>query len=159
MPHDCLNQILASGTSKISHSHPANQKNQWGTTKAKSRSQTKIYIQPASQLPHEKNPWQCNILDHEWYKWSNGESKIMNQSVHQGGWMLVHLAGAGAPSPQYSCLVENQPHIERTMRQLLQTIWRVQGTNKHFKVRQVSRQTKMKKINYATAIEIISKRC
>jgi len=67
MLHDCLNQILASSTSKSSH------------------------------------------------------------SLSHGCWMHVHSAGAGGPSPQCSCLVENQLHIARTMQQLLQTIWRMQG--------------------------------
>ena len=77
-----------------------------------------IYIQPASQLRLQRKKKLGNAI----FYVTNGELKIMIQSAHQGCWMHVHSAGAGGPSPQCSCLVENQLHIARTMQQLLQTI-------------------------------------
>ena len=54
---------------KQSFTQPATlQKTQWGTTKAKRRSQHNLYTAsfPATP-PEKKKTWQCNILRHKWW--------------------------------------------------------------------------------------------
>jgi len=116
----CLNQILASSTSKSSHSLSLQRIRKLNEGLLRQNGDHNIiYIQTASPPGKKKN------LGNAIFYVTNGELKIMIQSAHQGCWMHVHSAGAGGPSPQCSCLVENQLHIARTMQQLLQTLQQI----------------------------------
>ena len=63
----CLNQILASSTSKSSHSLSLQRFRKLNEGLLRQNGDHNIiYIQTASP-PGKKKPWQCNILRHKWW--------------------------------------------------------------------------------------------
>ena len=63
----CLNQILASSTSKSSHSLSLQRIRKLNEGLLRQNGDHNIiYIQTASP-PGKKKPWQCNILRHKWW--------------------------------------------------------------------------------------------